>query len=209
MAHLADSVGTWLGKTRAGAEWVRSCARAPTARIAIVCATAADCRDVAIEGPSGILACCAPAERPDYEPSKRRLTWPNGAIAIAFSAEEPDRLRGPQHTHAWADEVAAWPRPEAWDQLMFGLRLGSDPRVVVTTTPRPTPLIRQLAKSPTTVLTCGSTHENSANLAAGFIEEILAKYKGTRLEQQEVYGIILDDFEGALFKREFFKYRTP
>jgi phage terminase large subunit-like protein len=175
----------------------------------LIGSTAADCRDVMIEGPSGILACCAPWEKPTYEPSKRRVSWPNGAMAIAYSAEEPDRLRGPQHTHAWTDELCAWSSPEAWDQLMFGLRLGDHPRVVVTTTPRPTKLIRELAAAPTTKLTRGSTHENVRNLAPGFIEGILSKYANTRLEQQEVYGMILADFEGALFKREFFKYRTP
>lgn len=107
------------------------------------------------------------------------------------------------------DELAAWCRPDAWDQLQFGLRLGDDPRVVVTTTPRPTPLIRQLAAAPTTVLTRGSTHENARNLAAGFLDEVLAKYRGTRLEQQEIFGLILEDLEGALFRRELFRYRIP
>ncbi len=174
----------------------------PHGRIALIGATAADVRDVMIEGESGILAVCPPAQRPAYEPSKRRLTWPNGTIATAYSADEPDRLRGPQHSDAWCDESCAWRYPEAWDQLRFGLRLGNDPRVVMTTTPRPTRLIRELVADPTTVVTRGATHENRANLPASFLDKIVQKYEGTRLGRQELYAEVLEDTPGALWTRD-------
>ena len=169
---------TWLflagrgaGKTRSGAEWIHEQIQAGRKRIALVAPTAADARDVMVEGESGILAVSADEKnRPIYEPSKRRLTWPNGAIATTYSADEPERLRGPQHDCAWCDEMGAWRYPEAWDMLMFGLRLGTDPRVMVTTTPRPTRLLRNLIADPTTVITRGSTYENRANLAGAFLE---------------------------------------
>jgi len=134
--------GRGAGKTRSGAEWVRAQVALGRRRIALVAPTAADARDVIVEGESGILAVSPTLDRPIYEPSKRRLTWPNGAIATTYSADEPERLRGPQHDCAWCDELGAWRYPEAWDMLMFGLRLGTDPRVMVTTTPRPTKLIK-------------------------------------------------------------------
>jgi phage terminase large subunit-like protein len=164
-----------------------------------VAATAPDARDVIVEGESGILAVCPSSERPTYEPSKRRLTWPNGAIATTYSADEPDRLRGPQHTDAWADELASWRYPEAWDQLQFGLRLGLNPRAIVTTTPRPTPLVKDLIASPTTHVTRGSTYENAANLAPAFLESIERKYAHTRLGRQEIFAEVLSDNPGALF----------
>jgi predicted phage terminase large subunit-like protein len=167
--------------------------------VALVAATAADARDVVVEGESGLLAICPPWCRPHYEPSKRRLTWPNGAIATTYSADEPDRLRGPQHDAAWADELAAWRYPEAWDQLQFGLRLGTDPRLIVATTPRPTPIIRGLLAASSTHVTRGSTYENRDNLAAAFFEQIIAKYEGTRLGRQELLAEVLDDNPGALF----------
>lgn len=194
--------GRGFGKTRTAAQWVQGEAESGRRRrLAIVTATAGDARDVMVEGESGILAVSPPWCRPKYEPSKRRLTWPNGARATLFSADEPDRLRGPQHDGAVADELAAWRYPEAWDQLMFGLRLGRDPRVVVATTPRPTPIIRDLLRDPTTVATTGSTYENATNLAAPFLAKILSKYEGTRLGRQELYAEILDDSPGALWKR--------
>ncbi|ADU50161.1 hypothetical protein Tmar_0036 [Thermaerobacter marianensis DSM 12885] len=195
--------GRGFGKTRTGAEWVREqVERHGRRRIAIVGRTAADVRDVMVEGESGILSISPPWFRPVYEPSKRRLTWPNGAIATLYSADEPDLLRGPQHDAAWADELAAWRRPEAWDNLMFGLRLGPDPRVVVTTTPRPVKLIRDLLNDPTCVVTRGSTYENAANLAPAFLEQIISRYEGTRLGRQELYGEVLDDVPGALWQRK-------
>lgn len=200
---------TWLalagrgwGKTRTGAEWIREEVEAGRrGRLALVGPTAPDVRDVMIEGESGLLRVSPPWFRPTYEPSKRRLTWPNGAIATAYSAEEPDRLRGPQHDGGWADELAAWQYPEAWDQLQFGLRLGVDPRVVVTTTPRPTPAIKALVDDKLTVVRRGSTFENRGNLAGAFLREILRKYQGTRLGRQELYAEILEDVEGALWTR--------
>lgn len=170
--------------------------------MALVGRTSADVRDVMVEGESGILACAPPTNRPRYEPSKRRLTWPNGAQATTYSGDEPDLLRGPQHDAAWADELAAWRYPEAWDQLQFGLRLGTDPRVVVTTTPRATPLIKNLLAAPTTRTTRGSTRENAANLAPAFLSQIVARFEGTRLGRQELDGAILDDNPGALWQRE-------
>ncbi len=200
---------TWLilagrgwGKSRTGAEWVRAQATSGRAsRIALVARTAADVRDVIVEGESGILAISPPHERPIWEPSRRRLTWPGGTIATTYSAEEPDQLRGPQHDAAWCDELAAWRYPDAWDQLQMGLRLGSDPRVVVTTTPRPTPLVRALVASATTVVTRGRTADNARNLAPGVVEALAARYAGTRLGRQELDGEILDDAPGALWRR--------
>ncbi len=200
---------TWLicagrafGKTRSGAEWIREEVEAGRCgRVALVGATAADARDVIVEGESGLLAVSPPGNRPVYEPSKRRLTWPNGAIATTYSADEPDRLRGPQHDGGWADELAAWRYPEAWDQLQFGLRLGDNPRLVVTTTPRPTPIVRALIASPTTHVTRGSTYENRANLPDVFFEKIIARYEGTRLGRQELLAEILDDNPGAIFQQ--------
>ena len=194
--------GRGFGKTRTGAELVRARVAARSARrIALVAPTAADARDVMVEGESGILAISPPWDRPRYEPSKRRLTWPNGAVATLYSADEPERLRGPQHDAAWCDELASWRYPEAWDMLMFGLRLGTDPRVVVTTTPRPTKLIRELLADPTVVVTRGTTYENRANLAPDFLEQIVRKYEGTRLGRQELEAEILDDVPGALWSR--------
>lgn len=194
--------GRGFGKTRTGAEFVRAEVEAGRAgRVALVAPTAADARDVMVEGESGILAICPPRNRPKYEPSKRRVTWDNGAIATLYSADEPERLRGPQHDLAWPDELAAWRYPETWDMLMFGLRLGARPRAVVTTTPRPTRLIRELIASPTTVVTRGSTYDNRANLAPAFLDTIIRKYEGTRLGRQELYAEVLDDVPGALWTR--------
>lgn len=194
--------GRGFGKTRTGAELIRARTTAKTARrVALVAPTAGDARDVMVEGESGILAISPPWERPRYEPSKRRLTWPNGAIATLFSADEPERLRGPQHDAAWCDELASWRYPEAWDMLMFGLRLGADPRVVVTTTPRPTRLLRQLIADPSVVITRGTTYQNRANLAPAFLEQIIRKYQGTRLGRQELEAELLEDVPGALWNR--------
>lgn len=197
--------GRGFGKTRTGAEFIREQVHSGTVgRIALVGATAADVRDTMIEGESGLLAVFPPDQRPRYEPSKRRITFHNGATAVAFSADEPDRLRGPNHDLAWADELAAWRYDDAWDQLMLGLRLGDHPRVVVTTTPRPVPIIRRLAKQEdgTVHVTTGSTYENAANLAGDFIAEMKRRYEGTRLGRQELEAQILDDVEGALWNRD-------
>src|ERR1700757_2320370 len=194
--------GRGFGKTRTLAEWACSqAASGQASRIAIVAATAADARDVLVEGESGILAVAPPWCRPVYEPSKRRLTWPNGAIATTFSAEEPERLRGPQHDAAVCDELGAWSRPETWDMLQFGLRLGRKPRCLVATTPRPTRLIRELLarEGRDVVVTRGSTYENRANLAPGFFDQVIRKYEGTRLGRQELNAELLEDTPGALW----------
>lgn len=194
--------GRGFGKTKTGAQWVVERVEAGARRIAIVGETSADARDVMVEGESGILACSPPDNRPLYEPSKRRLTWPNGAIASTFSADEPDQIRGPEHDTAWADEVAKWRYREAWDNLQFGLRIGRDPRVVATTTPKPTPLIRELVADPDCKVTRGSTRENRANLAPKFLRAIEKKYAGTRLGRQELDAELLEDAPGALWKRK-------
>ena len=192
--------GRGFGKTRTGAELVRRRIGMRLARhVALVAPTAADARDVMVEGESGLLATAPPWDRPDYEPSKRRLTWPDGAIATTYSADEPERLRGPQHDFAWCDELAAWRYPEAWDMLMFGLRLGDDPRAVVTTTPRPTKLIKALVADPKVVVTRGSTWDNQDHLAPGFLDQIVRRYQGTRLGRQELDAEILEDTPGALW----------
>jgi len=195
--------GRGFGKTRTGAEFIRAGVEAgECGRAALVAPTAADARDVMVEGESGILAISPPWCKPKYEPSKRRLTWPNGAQATVFSADEPDRLRGPQHDRAWCDELAAWSHPEAWDMLQFGLRLGNNPRCVATTTPRPVKVIRDLLAAATTVVTRGSTYENAGNLAAAFLTEIKRRYEGTRLGRQEIGAELLDDVPGALWTRK-------
>ena len=192
--------GRGFGKTRTGAEWVRGLVDTRRAgRIALVAPTAADARDVMVEGESGLLAVSPPWNRPIYEPSKRRLTWPGGAIATTYSADEPERLRGPQHDAAWADELAVWRYPQAWDMLLLGLRLGADPRAVVTTTPRPGRLIAELLGDPSVTVTRGTTFENMDNLAPAFIRQIIARYRGTRLERQEIYAEVLSDLPGALW----------
>lgn len=195
--------GRGFGKTRTGAqlaiEWAMDDLEA---HIALVGRTVADVRDVMIGGKSGILACSPPWFRPEYIPSKRKVLWPNGAIATTYTAEKPDQLRGPQHTKAWADERAAWQYDDAWDQLQFGLRLGARPQCVGTTTPRATKAIKELIADPATHTTYGTTYENTANLARKFFVTIERKYGGTRLGRQELLGQILDDNPGALWKRE-------
>ena len=201
--------GRGFGKTRMGAEWVRSIVCGPSPligggykRIALVAETAADARDVMVEGESGLLAVHPKDFRPLYEPSKRRVTWPNGAVATLFNATEPDQLRGPQEDAAWLDELAKWRyAQETYDMLQFGLRLGDNPRQIITTTPRPTPIIRQLLKDPQTAVTRGATHDNRANLAPSFLEQIVRRYEGTRLGRQELYAEVLDDAPGALWSR--------
>lgn len=202
--------GRGFGKTRTGAEWIRAEVEASRrGRLAVIAPTAADARDVMVEGESGIMATARPSFRPAYEPSKRRLTWPNGAQAAIYSADEPDRLRGPQHDGLWADELAAWRYPETWDMAMFGLRLGLDPRSVVTTTPRPTKLVRELIAAPTTTVTTGSTYDNLENLAPAFAEQIIRKYEGTRLGRQELLAEILTDVPGALWTYAMLEDRRP
>ena len=213
------SWSTWLilagrgfGKTRTGAETIRSwvCGDTPMGvgrygRLALVAETAADARDVLVEGESGILSCHPKDFRPSYEPSKRRLTWPNGAVATLYNATEPDQLRGPQHEAAWCDELAKWAyASETWDQLQFGLRLGRNPRAIVTTTPRPIPALKEIVADEATVITKGNTMDNRANLAQKFIDRIHKRYAGTRLGRQELEAELLDDLPGALWLRSYF-----
>jgi len=196
--------GRGFGKTRTGAEWVISRARdGPYHPIALIAETKADARDVMVEaGESSILRCSPPWFMPDYEPSKRRVTWPNGMYGTVYSGDAPDQLRGPQHGSAWVDELAKFQYPEqTWDNMEFGLRLGERPQVVVTTTPRPIKVIKQLLAEATTALTTGSTYENLHNLAPMFIRRILEKYEGTYLGRQELHGEVLADREGALWRR--------
>lgn len=169
-------------------------------RIAIVGRTAADVRDVMIEGESGVLRINPEI---NYEPSKRRLTWPNGSTATTFTADKPDQLRGPQHHFAWCDELATWRYPETWDMLMLGLRLGQKPRALVTTTPRPIPIIRDLVErdGQDVAVVRGTTYENLDNLAPTFKSQILRKYEGTRLGRQELEAALLEDVPGALWTR--------
>ena len=193
--------GRGWGKTRTGAETVRQWAR-DFPLVNLIGATADDVRDVMVEGESGVLAVCPRDERPRYVAHRRRLEWPNGAKSLLFSAEEPERLRGKQHMKLWADELAAWRYPEAWDQAIFGLRLGAKPQAIVTTTPRPTKLMRELLGDPLTYSTQHSTFENIGNLAEAFLERVVRKYEGTRLGRQELHAHLLLDAPGALWTRE-------
>ncbi|MFH1183938.1 MAG: terminase family protein [Chloroflexota bacterium] len=197
--------GRGYGKTRVGSEWVISRAQAGYKRIALVGQTKGDVRDTMIEvGESSILQRSPPWFRPEYEPSKRRLTWPNGAVAMIYSGDEPGQLRGPQHDTAWVDEICKFDyADEAWNNLMLGLRIGKQPRVVVTTTPRPMRLLRDLIADPTTVDVRRSSYDNIANLSPVFVDQVLGRYQGTRLGRQEIEGDILEDAPGALWKRDW------
>lgn len=205
---------TWLimagrgyGKTRAGAEWVREVAEAdPTARIALAGASLGEARRVMVEGPSGMLAIASPRRRPVFEPSKRQLTWPNGAAATLYSAGEPESLRGPQHSHAWCDEIAKWDQAggraaSAWDNLLLGLRLGSAPRIVATTTPRAVPLMKRLLGQPEVIVSRGTTADNRDNLPPGFFRSVRAQFGRSLLARQELDGELIEEVEGALWSR--------
>jgi len=201
--------GRGAGKTRTGAEWVKGMAlghppyaELRTDRIALVGETQGQVRDVMIEGVSGLLAIHTRWERPTWQPSLRRLEWPNGAIAQVFSAEDPESLRGPQFGAAWSDELAKWPNlQECWDMLQFGLRLGDRPRQIVTTTPRPLPLIKRLLTEPHVAVSRAKTRDNRFNLAAEFIRAVTDTYGGTRLGRQELDGEIVEDSPDALWTR--------
>lgn len=201
--------GRGAGKTRTGAEWVRAAvagaahAGGPAAgRIALVGETLQDVRDVMIEGVSGLMAVHPPGEQPKWSPSLRRLVWPNGAVAQAFSSEDPEALRGPQFDAAWADELGKWRHADAtFDMLQFGLRLGARPRQVVTTTPRAVPLMRRLLKAPGTVVTHARTADNAAFLADGFLTAVVGRYEGTALGRQELDGEMVEDRADALWSR--------
>ena len=197
--------GRGFGKTKLAAEWIRKQVESHrTRRIALVGRTPADARDVMIEGESGIISVFPASQRPTYEPSKRRITFHTGAVATVFSSENPDQLRGPSHDMAWCDELATFKTVEAFSNLQFGLRLGN-PRQIVTTTPRPIRQIRELIDSPSTVVTSGTTYENRANLAPAFYDQVIERYEGTRLGQQELQGILLEEVPGALWRRDMIR----
>jgi len=196
--------GRGFGKTRTAAEWLRQELQRPNGprRAALVGSTASDVRDVMVQGESGLLAVCDRAAfKATYNPSLRKVTFGNGAVAFTYSADEPGRLRGPQHDVAWSDEIATWRYADSWDQLQFGLRLGLNPRQIATTTPRPIKLVRDLIVADSTAVTRGSTYDNRANLAPAFFEQIITKYEGTTLGRQELMGELIEDVEGALWKR--------
>ena len=219
MDHQLPPEGAWrtwvvlggrgAGKTRAGAEWVRSVVEGARPldpgrcrRVALVGETVDQVREVMVFGESGLLACSPPDRRPVWEAGRKRLVWPNGAVASVHSAHDPEGLRGPQFDAAWVDELAKWKRgQETWDQLQFALRLGDDPRVCVTTTPRNVAVLRRLLESPSTVRTHAPTEANAANLARSFLEEVRARYAGTRLGRQELEGVLMTDAEGAFWTR--------
>jgi len=216
LCRLRDPWTIWLllggrgaGKTRTGAEWVRGIAlgepdfaEPPLRRIALVGETFADARNVMVEGPAGLLAIHGRAERPTWSPSLRKLEWPNGAVAHVFSAEDPDSLRGPQFEAAWVDELAKWRHAdETWDMLQFGLRLGAHPRQMVTTTPRPIPLLRRFLSDPLVAVSRVRTADNADNLAPAFLQAVVGRYAGTRLGRQELDGEIVEDRPDALWTR--------
>ena len=206
------NAGRGFGKTRAGVEWVREKVKGGAKRIAAIAATNSDIERVMIDGESGFLKCCWEGDkthkgvkmgRPIWSPAKRTLTWENGAKVTFFSAEEPDRLRGPQFEFAWCDELAAWNRDrDTWDMLQFCLRLGKHPQICVTTTPKPTKLVREIIKDKSTVVTSGNTFENVAYLPDIFLAKVRNQFEGTRLGRQELYAEILDEASGALWSRD-------
>ncbi len=218
MPHQVPPEGDWrtwvilggrgAGKTRAGAEWVRSMVEGPRPavpgaahRVALIAETIEQAREVMVFGESGIMAVSPPGRRPEWVPGRRMLIWPNGATAQLFSAHEPESLRGPQFDAAWVDELAKWRRgAETWDMLQFGLRLGDDPRACVTTTPRRNGALRDVLARPSTVVTHAPTQANRANLAESFLTEIEARYSGTSLGRQEIEGALIEDVEGALWR---------
>ncbi|WP_245729398.1 DNA-packaging protein [Salinihabitans flavidus] len=217
MEHQLPPEGEWktwmilggrgAGKTRAGAEWVRGMVEGArpddpgrARHVALVGETIEQVREVMVFGESGLLACSPPDRKPEWEAGRKRLVWPNGAVAQAFSAHDPESLRGPQFDAAWADELAKWKKAEAtWDMLQFGLRLGDHPQQCVTTTPRNVPILRRLLDTGSTVSTSAPTEANRAFLPESFLEEVKARYAGTRLGRQELMGELLDEAEGALW----------
>ncbi len=208
--------GRGFGKTRAGAEWVRSIAENDSdARIALIGANFAEARTIMVEGKSGLLAIAPASERPVWEPSLKRLRWRNGAEARLFSAAEPEGLRGPEHSHAWCDEIAKWTNnagqvEATWDNLKMGLRMGGNPQIVATTTPRPVTLVRRLVKDKSVTITNGGTQDNLLNLPAVFLKTMQIDYGGTQLGLQELDGELIEELEGALWTRAMIEgCRTP
>ena len=217
MPHQLPPEGDWktwvalggrgAGKTRAGAEWVRGqvegsrpADNGKARHVALLGETIDQAREVMVFGDSGLLACAPPDRRPLWQATRKRLVWPNGAVAQVFSAHDPESLRGPQFDLAWSDELAKWSRAdEAWTMLQFALRLGEDPRQVVTTTPRNVQILKEILARPTTRVTSAPTSANRAHLAPSFLEEIVAQFGGTRLGRQELEGKLLEDVEGAFW----------
>lgn len=213
--------GRGAGKTRGGAEFIRQSVKDGYGRIALVAQTAADAREVMIDGESGLRAVCWEGDRdyrdrhigrPEYQPSRRRLVWPNGAVAYSYSAEDPEQLRGPQHDLAWADEYAAWEnRKDVWSNLQFGLRLktkqGFHPRQMVTTTPRPLHDLKAMLERPDTVRTHGGTRSNRTFLSEEFLESVEGLYGGSRLGRQELLGELVMEVEGAYWTTDMFDQR--
>jgi phage terminase large subunit-like protein len=220
LGHQLPPAGDWTtwvvlggrgaGKTRAGSEWVRAQVEGgkpgdpgACSRVALVAETLDQAREVMIFGPSGILAGSPPDRRPEWQATRKRLVWPNGAVAQIFSASDPESLRGPQFDGAWCDELGKWRRGEdAWDMLQFALRLGARPRAVVTTTPRPSPLLEAIVGAEGTVVTQAPTAANRMHLARGFLETVTARYGGTRTGRQELDGEFVRDLDGALWSFE-------
>lgn len=201
--------GRGWGKTRTGAEDMAAYAHAhPGCRVGVVAATAASARDVCVEGESGLLGIIPQPLVETWNRSLGELILKNGSRFKLFSADEPDRLRGYQYHRSWCDELGSWRYPDAFDQLLLGLRLGDDPRVVITTTPKPTQIIRSLVQRADVIVTRGSTFENRANLAPAALAQLRDRYEGTRLGRQELYADILDDTPGSLWNRTVIQYKT-
>ncbi len=203
--------GRGFGKTRTGAETVRLWVQQGLyRRIALIGRSIQEARSVMVEGESGLLACHPEHERPHFEASNHRLKWKNGAVATLFGGDHFEKLRGPQFDLAWVDELAKFRQPQAlWEQLLLGLRLGTNPRCLITTTPRPLPLIQNFLKDEGTVVTQGTTFDNAANLAPTFIQQIIKQFEGTRLGAQELYAQVLSERQGALWQRSMIRYQQP
>ena len=201
--------GVWLlmtgrgfGKTRAGAQWVIEQAKTPNTKLAMICRIPADGRDVMVGGDSGVLSCSPPGFSPQYTPSQRLVSWPNGSQAKIYSSEKPADLRGPNFHAAWVDELAKYDKAqETWDTLVMGVRLPPNPRIVVTTTPRPIPLLKRLMDDPSTHVTHGTIYDNRTNLSDKFFGRLIKRYEGTYLGQQELQGLMITDRPGALWTR--------
>lgn len=202
--------GRGFGKTRTGAETIRQWVDSGHyRRIALIGDNILNAQQIMVEGVSGLLQCYPPGKQPRYERSKQQIVWPNGAVAQIFSAEGYENLRGPQFDAAWIDEFAKFRAPErVWEQLMLSLRLGASPRCIVTTTPRPIRILTELMKQKDTVITRGSTFDNAANLSERFIATIKSQYANTQIAAQEVYGHIIDQLQGALWRRSMIRYQT-
>jgi phage terminase large subunit-like protein len=199
-AYWLILAGRGAGKTRSGAEAVREWVKSH-AIVNLIGATRDDVRDIMVLGESGLMAICPRGERPRYARASARLAWPNGAVSLLFSAEEPDRLRGKQHMKLWLDEIAAWRDPDAFDQALLGLRLGDKPQAVITTTPRPIKLIKQLVADKDAIVTRGSTFDNAHHLAEAFLKRIIKRYEGRAIGRQELFAEIVEEATGALWTR--------